>query len=86
MSKQGELEADDHYSMILEWDPHDRIYVVTVPELRGCYTHGETLEEAVRQGQHAIEGWIDAMRQWGRPIPTPKFFDLDGPNPPGWGY
>lgn len=70
------------YSMILEWEPKDRIYVVTVPELRGCRTHGETLEEAVRQGQEAIESWIDAMREWGRPVPTPRHFDLDSVGAP----
>lgn len=63
-----------HYSMILEWDPGDRIYIVTVPELKGCRTHGATLEEAVRQGRDAIESWIDAMRYWGRPIPPPRHF------------
>ena len=74
MSEQGDY---GHYSMILEWEPHDGIYIVTVPELPGCRTHGETPEEAVRQGQDAIESWIDAMRHWGRPIPPPRYFDLD---------
>ncbi len=69
-------EAYGHYSMVLEWDPRDQIYVVTVPELPGCRTHGDTLEEAVRQGRYAIESWVDAMRYWGRPIPEPKNFDL----------
>ncbi len=36
-----------HYSMILEWDPRDNIYVVTTPELPGCRTHGESWEDAV---------------------------------------
>jgi predicted RNase H-like HicB family nuclease len=25
-----------HYSMILKWEPDDKIYVVTVPELPGA--------------------------------------------------
>lgn len=66
-----------HYSMIIEWDPRDDIYIVTVPELPGCRTHGESLEEAVRQGRDAIEGWIDAMRYWGRPVPPPQYFAFD---------
>ena len=65
------------YSMVIEWEPQGRVYVVTVPELPGCRTHGGTYEEAVRQGQEAIEGWIDAMRHWGRPIPPPRYFALD---------
>lgn len=66
-----------HYSMILEWEPEGGVYVVTVPELRNARTHGATLEEAVKQGQDLIESWIDAMREWGRPIPPPKYFALD---------
>ena len=61
-----------HYSMRLEWDPRDGIYVVTVPELPGCRTHGATLEEAVAKGRDAIEGWIAASRAWGDPIPPPR--------------
>ncbi len=37
----------DQYSMNIQYDPVDRIYVVTVPELPGCRTHGKTYEEAV---------------------------------------
>jgi predicted RNase H-like HicB family nuclease len=75
-----------HYSMLLEWDPHDDIYVVTVPELPGCHTHGETLEEAVKNGQEVIEAWIEAMQHWGRPIPPPRYYDLgevETPEPVG---
>ncbi len=36
----------DQYSMNIQYDPIDHIYVVTVPELPGCRTHGKTYEEA----------------------------------------
>lgn len=67
----------DHYSVIMEWDATDRIYVVTVPELPGCMTHGSTLEEASSQAKDAIEGWVDACRAWGHPIPQAAYFDLN---------
>jgi predicted RNase H-like HicB family nuclease len=60
-----------HYSMLVEWDPDDDIYVVTVPELPGCYTHGESYEDAVLHGQEAIESWIAAALANGVPIPPP---------------
>ena len=63
-------------SMILEWEPGDAIYVVTNPELPGCQTHGETLEEAVKQGRDALESWLDPARDLGKPIPPPKYFAL----------
>ncbi|MEA2583007.1 MAG: hypothetical protein QOF33_1092 [Thermomicrobiales bacterium] len=61
------------YSMILEWDPSDRI-VVSVPELPGCVTHGATYEEAVKQGRDAIEGWVDVARTDGDPLPEPHSY------------
>ena len=64
------------YSMIIEWEPLDEVYVVTVPELPGCQTHGATYEEAVAQGQEVIEAWIEAKTHWGREIPPPKYFSL----------
>jgi predicted RNase H-like HicB family nuclease len=63
---------NDHYSIVIEWDPEDGIYVVTVPELPGCRTHGATQEEAVKNGKDAIESWIDAALAWGNPVPQPK--------------
>ncbi|HYP40506.1 MAG TPA: type II toxin-antitoxin system HicB family antitoxin [Chloroflexia bacterium] len=73
----NEQDEYDHYSMLLEWDPVDRIYVVTIPELPGCHTHGKTYEEAARHGQEVIEGWIDASREWGQPVPKANYFVLE---------
>jgi predicted RNase H-like HicB family nuclease len=44
--------------MIIQWSDKDEAYIVTIPELPGCKTHGGTYEEAVKQGQDAIESWI----------------------------
>ncbi len=69
-------EKYEHYSMVIQWSEPDNAYIVTVPELPGCKTHGETLEEAVQQGKDAIESWIDAMEAWGRPIPAPRVLKI----------
>ena len=38
-----------HYSMVIQWDSRDNIYVVTVPELPGCKTHmGEHIQRQLR--------------------------------------
>lgn len=66
------MKVKPHYSMFIQWSDEDQIYIVTVPELPGCKTHGKTYEEAVKQGKHAIEGWIEANKAWGRPIPPPR--------------
>jgi predicted RNase H-like HicB family nuclease len=61
-----------HYSMIIQWSIEDQVYVVNVPELPGCKTHGNTYEEAVKQGQDAIESWIIVAQELGRSIPLPR--------------
>ena len=43
-----------------------------VPELPGCRTHGDTYEEAVKQGQDAIESWIIEAMADNDPIPAPS--------------
>ncbi len=64
-------EQHDHYSMHIQWSEEDNAYIVTVPELPGCKTHGETYEEAVQQGQDAIASWIMVAKELGRPVPPP---------------
>jgi len=64
-----------HYSMIIEWDDDDKIYVVTVPELPGCMTHGHTYEEAIQQAHDAIESWVMVAKELNRPVPPPKVFN-----------
>ncbi|MBV9258693.1 MAG: type II toxin-antitoxin system HicB family antitoxin [Ktedonobacteraceae bacterium] len=67
----------EHYSMEIHWSELDKVFIVTVPELPGCITHGETYEEAIKQGKDAIESWIDANIAWGKPIPEPRLLRVD---------
>jgi len=60
-----------HYSMFIQWSDEDEAYIVTVPELPGCKTHGSTYEEAVQQGKDAIETWILFLNDIGEVIPEP---------------
>jgi predicted RNase H-like HicB family nuclease len=68
------MEEVKHYSMIIRWDSRSDIFVVSVPELPGCMTHGKTYEEAVKQGQDAIESWIMVAEELGWAVPAPKTF------------
>lgn len=42
MNMPDELEEGRRYSMTIEWSDEDDAYVVTVPELPGCVSHGTT--------------------------------------------
>jgi len=46
-------------------------YLVEFPDLPGCMSDGETVEEAVANGQDAKASWIAAMTEAERPIPPP---------------
>ena len=70
----GRNDNTARYSMRIHWSDEDRVYIVEVPELPGCKTHGRTYEEAVRQAQDAIDGWIYGHKAAGYPIPKPSVY------------
>src|SRR5579872_2644603 len=47
-------------------------YLIEFPDLPGCMSDGETIEEAIVNGQDAKACWIAAAREAGRPIPPPS--------------
>jgi predicted RNase H-like HicB family nuclease len=61
-----------HYSITIQWSDQDNAYLINVPELPGCHTHGETYEEALKNALEVIELWIEAAKKDSRPIPPPK--------------
>ena len=56
------------YTIVLEPDD-DGGFVVSVPALPGCVTHGETVEHAREMAADAIAGCLQALRNHGEPIP-----------------
>jgi antitoxin HicB len=47
-------------------------YLIEFPDLPGCMSDGETIEEAIVNGEDAKRCWIAAMKEAGRPIPPPS--------------
>ena len=62
--------ASSQYNVFLEPDP-DGGYVAVIPALPGCYSQGETVEEALANAREAILLTIEDMRERGEPIPDP---------------
>ncbi len=58
------------YSVVLEPDP-DGGYVVVVPAFPGCFSQGDTVEEAMANAQESIELTIEDMKAHAEPIPNP---------------
>ena len=42
---------------------------VSVPALPGCLTQGDTYEEAISMARECIQGFIEALRKQGLPVP-----------------
>lgn len=47
-------------------------FSVSVPDLPGCWTQGETREEALAMAKEAIEGYLESLKEAGQPIPQPQ--------------
>jgi len=45
-------------------------YTVTVPALPGCITEGATWDEALANAQEAIAGFVETLKDLGKPIPV----------------
>jgi len=46
-------------------------YLIEFPDLPGCMSDGETIDEAIENGQDAIQTWMTAAREMNKPIPNP---------------
>jgi len=47
-------------------------YLAEAPELPGCVTAGETVDDALRMLRDAMEGWIECALLAGEEIPEPE--------------
>ena len=69
-----------HYPIVIDKDP-DSAYGVTVPDLPGCFTAGNTLEDTLKQAREAIEFHMECLLLDGDPIPEPKNIVFHQNNP-----
>ena len=61
----------ERYEVTIVWSSEDDAFVVEVPDLPGCMTHGSTRLEAIENAEEAIALWLDTAREFGDPIPEP---------------
>ena len=56
------------FRVLIEQD-EDGHFVAEVPALPGCISQGRTRDEAIRNVQEAIEGYLESLKAHGEPIP-----------------
>ncbi|BBF23867.1 type II toxin-antitoxin system HicB family antitoxin [Sutterella megalosphaeroides] len=47
-------------------------YGVIVPDLPGCYSQGDDLDDAVTKAKASVELWIEGMLEEGLPVQQPS--------------
>ena len=59
------------YAIVIETAPGSN-YSAYVPDLPGCITTGNTIEEVKHNMQEAIELHLEGLREDGLPVPQPS--------------
>ena len=60
------------YAVAIEPGDERTAWGVVVPDLPGCFSAGDSLDEALDNAREAIEAWIDAVIEDGGEIPPPR--------------
>jgi predicted RNase H-like HicB family nuclease len=66
------MDATDRYPVVVFWSDEDDSWIAVPPDLEGCSAFGETPEEALAEVKIAMELWLEATREIGRPLPRPS--------------
>ena len=62
------------YIAFIHKDP-DSVYGVSFPDVPGCISAGDTIDDAVRNAVEALSGHIRMLEADGDPVPSPRDFD-----------
>jgi predicted RNase H-like HicB family nuclease len=68
LKKTAKTSVGRTYTIYFLPDEEAGGYTAHIPAL-GIVTEGETLQEATMMAKDAIEGWIEAAQELGKPIP-----------------
>jgi predicted RNase H-like HicB family nuclease len=76
------------YPIAIEPGDETTAFGVVVPDLPGCFSAGDTLDEAVAGAEEAAAAWIDATLDSGDAIPMPSRLDAIRAHPDyaGWAF
>ena len=60
------------YPIAIEIGSDDTAYGVVVPDLPGCFSAGDTLDEAMTNAEEAAVAWIETTLDAGGAVPSPS--------------
>lgn len=66
---------DYQYTMLIQWSNEDECFVVSLPEWgEFCHTHGDSYEEAVKNGRELLDFLIESALESQEKLPLPQTF------------
>ena len=76
------------YPIAIEPGTETAAFGVIVPDLPGCFSAGDTLDEAIAGAEEAAAAWVDAALDAGEAIPAPSSLEAVRRNPEygGWAF
>lgn len=74
------------YPIAIEASDNQHAFGVTVPDLPGCFSAGDTMDEAIANAKEAITGHIELLIELGRDIPAVSPVSLLAKDPEFAGY
>jgi len=69
------------YPVAIEPGSDENAFGIVVPDLPGCFSAGDTLDEAMVGAEEAVAAWLDAALDAGMAIPAPSTLDVLRLNP-----
>lgn len=76
------------YPIAIEPGTADTAWGVAVPDLPGCFSAGDTIDEAIANAAEAISLWIETVLDDGGTVPAPGSIEQHRHNPDfaGWAW
>jgi len=76
------------YPIVIEPGTETSAFGIVIPDLPGCFSAGDTLDEAITAAEEAAAAWIDTALDAGQTIPTPSSLDAlrNTADYAGWSY
>ena len=53
-------------------------YLISFPDLPGCISDGETIEDAIMNGIDAVHSWVETAKEFNDPVPEPGSSQASG--------
>lgn len=84
--QEASPEAKMRYPIAIETGDVTHAWGVAVPDLPGCFSAGDTMDEAISNASEAMTLWIDTALDDGLDIPAPSRIDKlrEIPDYQGW--